>query len=143
MQSDHPPQHLLEIEKGEASSAILQVLTDQVVVLRCQLPIEVPIQLQESGATVDVGGTASGRTGGVVCFMRVGHRNTASGQGRTGSPSTMVTSSSTGVGVGLGRVTRPRELAKSYNCFCSAFLPRCRRLMTVPMGMSRISAISL
>ena len=37
----------------------------------------------------------------------------------------------------------PRDSAYSNNDFCIAFLPRCSRDMTVPIGMSRISAISL
>src|SRR5687768_6659250 len=39
--------------------------------------------------------------------------------------------------------TRPCAIPKSYNAFCSALLPRWSLLMTVPMGTSRISAISL
>jgi len=39
--------------------------------------------------------------------------------------------------------TMPLVLANSYNSFCNAFLPRWSRLMTVPIGTSRISAISL
>ena len=38
---------------------------------------------------------------------------------------------------------RPRCSAKSYNFFCIAFLPRCSRDITVPIGTSTISAISL
>lgn len=37
----------------------------------------------------------------------------------------------------------PRSMAKSCNCIWSAFLPRCSRLITVPIGISRSSAISL
>ncbi len=39
--------------------------------------------------------------------------------------------------------TNPRSFAVSHNAFCSAFLPRCSRDITVPMGVSMISAISL
>ena len=39
--------------------------------------------------------------------------------------------------------TRPRDLPTSTNAFCRAFLPRWILLMTVPMGTSVISAISL
>ena len=39
--------------------------------------------------------------------------------------------------------TRPLVLPRSTNAFCSAFLPRWIRLITVPMGTSVISAISL
>src|ERR1700687_652638 len=39
--------------------------------------------------------------------------------------------------------TSPRRIPKSYNAFCNAFLHRCNRLMTVPMGTWRIWAISL
>jgi hypothetical protein len=42
-------------------------------------------------------------------------------------------------GLGTSRLATP----KSYNDFCSAFLPRCSRLMTVPIGISKMSAISL
>ena len=42
-----------------------------------------------------------------------------------------------------GAATSPRSIPKSNNAFCSAFLPRCSRLITVPIGTSRISAISL
>ena len=39
--------------------------------------------------------------------------------------------------------TRPRPSAKSNNAFCIDFLPRCSRDITVPIGISNISAISL
>jgi hypothetical protein len=39
--------------------------------------------------------------------------------------------------------TRPRSLTTSHNRFSRAFLPRCSRDMTVPMGTPVISAISL
>jgi len=39
--------------------------------------------------------------------------------------------------------TRPRALPTSTNAFCRAFLPRWILLMTVPIGTSVISAISL
>ena len=38
---------------------------------------------------------------------------------------------------------KPWASAYSYNDFCIAFLPRCSRDITVPIGMSSISAISL
>ena len=41
------------------------------------------------------------------------------------------------------RMRAARASAKSYNRFCIAFLPRCSRDITVPIGMSSISAISL
>jgi hypothetical protein len=36
----------------------------------------------------------------------------------------------------------PRLLANSHNVFCIAFLPRCSLDITVPIGISRMSAIS-
>ena len=39
--------------------------------------------------------------------------------------------------------TSPRSFAVSHNAFWSAFLPRCNRDITVPIGVSMISAISL
>ena len=52
----------------------------------------------------------------------------------------------------LGTIAQARSVAlsperlsdaKSYNRFWRAFLPRCSRLITVPIGISRMSAISL
>ena len=39
--------------------------------------------------------------------------------------------------------TSPCSTARFHNFLCSAFLPRCSRDITVPIGTSRISAISL
>ena len=48
------------------------------------------------------------------------------------------------VGLGIDRAAWiPRSSARSYRRFCRNFRPRCNRLMTVPIGMWSISAISL
>ena len=45
--------------------------------------------------------------------------------------------------VHIQSATSPRSRTVSHNARCRAFLPRCSLDMTVPIGMSKISAISL
>ena len=67
------------------------------------------------------------------CFLAIWHID---GSARSGDYSPVPSTVS-------GSTMSPRSRAYSYNIFCIAFLPRCSRDITVPIGISSISEISL
>ena len=116
---DHHAQLGLEVEGLEARRAVVEVVLDACLRARpSSSPSRILVELMQ-------------------CVVAVSHALLGPRVGR--SPS----GHRTGRSFGSGSSTSPRATANSYNCFCSAFLPRCSRLITVPIGMSRISAISL
>src|ERR1700683_2255211 len=117
---DHPAQLGLELRRPAAGTAEVEVDPDHLAALLGQLAIEIRVQLVHR--PLAVAGHAA-PSGGVRLSALAHVRHSLD------PPCTLP--------------TRPRASATSCNAFCSALLPRWIRLMTVPMGTSVISEISL
>src|SRR2546421_5754812 len=104
---DEDAQLGVEVERGGAGRAMLQVAGDEETLRFGQLSVQIVVDLVDRFAAVQCEPLGDAQWAGPV------------------------------------PVARPFSTANSHNRFWSCFLPRCSRLITVPMGISRMSAISL
>src|SRR6516165_3175125 len=120
---DHLAQFRFELGRAPAGAAIVEVDPDLLPALLCQLAVEIGVQLVHRLFAVDLDPEQAGRPrrGVLLLFHVFAHS--------LDPPGTLP--------------TRPRASATSCNAFWSALLPRWILLMTVPIGTSVISEISL
>ncbi len=118
---DHHPQISLEIEGMKAGGAIIQMAPDLHAPFLGELAVEKGVEPFDCLSAVDF----------VLLLPHI----------RLPSPTSLETDLRQRPA--SGDPTRPRSTAKSANVFWSAFLPLWILLITVPIGTSVMSAISL
>src|SRR6478735_3456043 len=112
---NHHPELGLEVECLVAGRAVVQVLLDVLALVVRELAVEILVELLEGLGAVR---------------HRYGQRSSC------GHPSVAPPGTTAAGSFGsFAASASPRETAWPYNRFCSAFLPRCNRLITVPIGM--------